>query len=72
MIELLSRKSTSGDLLISLARHHLENHEWGLARLAVEDGLARGHLSDPDLAHELLQDVARRMGVNLRVPGHDA
>lgn len=63
MLQLLSKKTASGDLYISLARQHLKNHEWGLAKVAIEEGMAKGRLSDPDKACKLLQDICKRMGI---------
>jgi hypothetical protein len=63
MLHLLSKKTASGDLYISLARQHLKNHEWGLAKAAIEQGMTKGHLSDPDKACKLLQDICKRMGI---------
>jgi hypothetical protein len=64
MIDLLSRKTASGDLDVNLALHHLANHEWGLARTAIENGLAKGGLSEPNMAGILLQDIYARLGIN--------
>ncbi len=63
MLDLLCRKSTCGDLEVNLARHHLACHEWGRARLALERGLAKGQLSEPEQAQMLLQEVWDRLGV---------
>ena len=66
MLDLLTMKSASGDLCINLAAQYLGQHEWGLAKKAVEEGLAKGHLSEPDRAHALLQDIYRRLGMEDR------
>lgn len=63
MIDFLTTKSVSGDLCINRAVQHLDQHEWGLARRAVEEGLAKGHLTEPDRARELLRDIYRRLGI---------
>lgn len=63
MLDLLSRKSSCGDLDVNLARHHLASNEWGRARMALERGLAKGRLSEPERAHTLLQEVCDRLGV---------
>ena len=63
MLDLLCRKSTCGDLEVNLARHHLACHEWSRARLALERGLAKGRLSEPEQAQMLLQEVWDRLGV---------
>ena len=62
MLDLLCRKSTCGDLEVNLARRHLACHEWGRARLALERGLAKGQLSEPEQAQMLLQEVRDRLG----------
>lgn len=64
MIDILSRKTTGGDLCINLARHHLKMHEWGLAKKAAEEGLARGQLSEPDKANALLRDICSRLSID--------
>ena len=63
MIEILSRRSRSGDLCINLARRYLMANEWGMARLAVQEGLARGRLSEPDQASALMEEICRRLGI---------
>ncbi len=63
MIEILSRRCHSGDLCINLARRHLGNNEWGLARKALEEGMARGRLSEPDTAIELMKEICQRLGI---------
>ncbi len=63
---MLARKADSGDLSANLARQHLRNHEWGLAKIAVEDALARGRLSDPDKVHSLLAEIDDRLGLTPR------
>lgn len=40
---------------------HLARHEWGLARMALEDGLSKGGLIDHFEAEELLQDICNRL-----------
>jgi hypothetical protein len=63
MIDLIAHKLGSGDMLVNLARRHLVNHEWGAARMALEQGLAKGQLSDNELAGELLLEISQRLGV---------
>ena len=63
MLELLAKKSSRGDLCVNLARQHLLNHEWGLARMAVEDALARGQLSDFELVRSLQAEIYDRLGL---------
>lgn len=62
MLDYLCKKSASGDLCINLALRYLGRHEWGLAKKAIEDGLARGDISEPDRAHALLLDICQRLG----------
>ena len=64
MIDCLSRKVDAGDLYVNLARRHLANHEWGNARIAIEKGIAKGRLSNPRQASELLHDICFRLGIN--------
>jgi len=65
MIEHLSKKSVSGDLSINLAKRYLANDEWGLARRALEEGLKKGELSDPEQAHRLFDDVCQRLSIRI-------
>lgn len=62
MIELLAKKSGNGDLFINQAKRHLANHDWGLARKCVEDGIAQEQLSNRGQAMQLLEDIKRRLG----------
>jgi uncharacterized protein HemY len=66
VIELLAKKAASGDLYIQLAMRYLERHEWGKARLALEEGLAKGSLSEHGEAIRLLQDIYLRLGIRNR------
>ncbi len=66
MLDILAKKSQRGDLCVNLARQHLLNHEWGLARMALEDALARGRLSEPELARTLQQEIYERLGLGLK------
>lgn len=61
MLDLVARKSNKGDLYLNLAKSHLRRHEWGLARLAIEEALSKGHLSDPTQAKHLLRKAHRSM-----------
>ena len=63
MLDLLCRKSSCADLDVNLARQYLARHEWGRARMALEKGLAKGRLSEPEQARILLQEVCDRLGV---------
>lgn len=64
MIELLSKKTSSGDLYINMARDYLSKHEWGLAKMSVERGLDKGALSEPNHARELLQEIRLRLAIS--------
>ncbi|MCB1847254.1 MAG: hypothetical protein KDI04_07650 [Halieaceae bacterium] len=61
MIEIVARKAATGEVSINKARMHLARHEWGLARMALEDGLSKGGLIDHFEAEELLQDICNRL-----------
>jgi len=63
MLDLLCRKSSSGDLDVNLAMRHLASHEWGRARMTLERALAKGRLSEPEQVRILLQEVRDRLGV---------
>ena len=65
MLDLLCRRSSCADLDINLARQYLARHEWGQARMALERGLAKGRLSEPEKARDLLQEVCERLGVRV-------
>lgn len=64
MIELIARKATSGQVCINKAKMHLERHEWGLARMAIEDGINKGGLKDNCEVEKLLSDIRRRLCIN--------
>ena len=57
MIDLLAQKSLGGDIYINKAKLHLAKHEWGLARFAIEEAMAKGGLEARHEAETLLQDV---------------
>jgi hypothetical protein len=61
MLDIVARKAATGEVCINKARIHLERHEWGLARMALEDGLSKGGLNDYCEAEQLLQDICRRL-----------
>jgi hypothetical protein len=61
MIDLLAKKSRWGDVSINKARQHLARHEWGLARLAIEEGLIKGGLEDRHEVERLLEDIRQRL-----------
>jgi len=61
MIDLLAKRSRSGDISINKAKQHLARHEWGLARLAVEEGIFKGGLADRREVDSLLDEIRRRL-----------
>lgn len=63
MIDLLAKKTATGDLYIDMAVRHLAAHEWGQAKLAIERAIAKGQLSDPHKAQNLLRNVCTKLGV---------
>ena len=65
MLELLCRRSKCADLDVNLAWQYLARHEWGQARMALERGLAKGQLSEPEKARDLLQEVCDRLGISV-------
>ena len=65
MLHLLAKKSTSGEMSVNLAEHYLANHEWGLAKQAIEEALSKSGLLDMDHALRLLGDVCLCMGVSV-------
>ncbi|KAA1193974.1 hypothetical protein F0M18_00570 [Pseudohalioglobus sediminis] len=68
MLDILCRKTSRGDLHISQAERYLARGEWGRARMAVEEGFAKGRLSEPERARRLLQDICARLGVTETFP----
>ena len=69
MLHLLAKKSTTGEVSVNLAEHYLANHEWGLAKQAIEEALSKGNILDADYALRLLGDVCHRMGVSVGSAG---
>ena len=63
MIDALTMKLVSGDLYVNLAKLHLTNHEWGLARKAIDSGLAKGELSDLAEARRLSREISCLLSV---------
>ena len=41
----------------------MESHEWGLALRALNEGLSKGGLSDPELTHRLFDDLCQRLDI---------
>ena len=64
MMDLLARKSSNGDVSVHLAQSLLASHEWGLALRALNEGMKKGQLSDPDHAQRLLNDIRQRLGIS--------
>ena len=61
MIDLLARKCRFGELSINKAKQHLARHEWGLARLALEEGINKGGLKDQQEVERLLDEIRQRL-----------
>ena len=57
MIDLLAQKALGGAIYINKAKLHLAKHEWGLARLAIEEAMAKGGLDERHEAEALRKDV---------------
>jgi hypothetical protein len=68
VLDLVAKKASSGDVGINLARQYLLRQEWGLAKMAVEDALTRGCLTEPDVAQLLLDEVHDRLGISRTGP----
>jgi hypothetical protein len=71
MIDLLSKKSTKGELALDLAKQLLQCHEWGRAKKEIERALTKGNLVDTDAAMFLYNDVCSRLGVRLKCTDKD-
>ncbi len=61
MLELISRKSSTGDISVNLAEHYLARQEWGRARMALLRGLEKGGLTRPARAHELMLAIETQL-----------
>jgi hypothetical protein len=46
-----------------LAKQHLGMHEWGRAKMAIDEGLSKGHLSEPEKAFMLFEEICHRLGL---------
>ena len=62
MIQLLARKSFSGELYVRIAKMHLENHEWGRALTAIDEALEKGGLVDGQEAYRLRGEICSLLG----------
>ena len=63
MLDLLCQKSVCGDLDVNLARRLLDCHEWGRVWLALERGMAKGRLSEPEQVRMLMQEVCDSLSI---------
>ena len=63
ILDLVSKKCSSGEVAVNLARIYLDRHEWGLARRSLLDALEKGGVGDLKLARTLLSEIDLRMGV---------
>ena len=62
MMDLVAPRIESGEIFVNLARRHIANHEWGRARKAIEQGLAKGGLQNREHAIQLLSEIGKRLG----------
>ena len=67
MLELAARKSFHGDLFLNLAEQYLSQNEWGLARIALEEGIRKGSFTGPNRAEQLREEISRRLGTAVPV-----
>lgn len=61
MLELIARTSKNPEVLLNLAQRHLQRHEWGRARLVLEQLDASDSSAYRDQVNELLQDIIQRL-----------
>jgi hypothetical protein len=61
VIDLLANKTQSGELFVNLAIVHFRNHEWGQAKMAVDQALHKGGLSDHRRVLALLEEINDRL-----------
>ena len=66
IVERLAGRSCTGDLYVNLAEMYLREHEWGFALRAIERGMHKGQLSDPEAARDLRTRIGRLLGLNDR------
>jgi hypothetical protein len=64
MLELIAQKSQTGEVAVNAAAQRLARHEWGQARLLLENALKKGLLSQPEQARAMLTDVHHRLGIS--------
>ena len=64
MIELLAKKARCGDVSINKAKQHLARHEWGLARMALEEGVNKGGHYNQREVDRLLEEIRRRLSMS--------
>lgn len=53
-MQVVEKQSASGEIAVKLADWYLEHNEWGRALQLLEKGIAKGSLSDPQYAQDLL------------------
>ncbi len=61
MLELVARKSNNPEVLLNLARRYLDCHEWGRARMLLEQMDTRDSPECGVQVETLLQDILRRL-----------
>jgi Tfp pilus assembly protein PilF len=62
MIKLLAKRSSAGQIYLNVAKKYLSEHEWGLARHAIEIALEKGHLVDVEEGHRLRGKIYALLG----------
>lgn len=63
MLELIAQKSESSEVSVNLARQYLNRHEWGQARLLLQEALEKARPGDLILIHSMLEDISDRLGI---------
>ena len=63
MLELLARKSQGGGVVVNLARQYLDNHEWGRARILLQNYADKCEGEELNQARHLLYEACQRLGM---------
>ena len=66
MLELLARKSQGGGVVVNLARHYLDNHEWGRARILLQKQAGKCEGEELNQARHLLYEACQRLGMDMQ------
>lgn len=64
ILEKLAIQSSSGDLYVRMAEIYLSEKEYGQAFGAINRGLDKGNLSEPNTAHELYTEIGKLLGIS--------